>query len=186
MRKKYNKKIGYYVCSRKGCKYNSATVKVHEAYYDSLNSLSLSDELTELLKTQLILTFNNQNKESKEMASSIQNSITQKKRDLEIAETNFALSTNTRSQGIIMKTIDKLNKEIKDLSDKLEKVKIELLNPEKFIEYGLDMRNKLLEMWMLQDIGRKRQLQNLIHPEGFTFNKSKGFIEPKKVNMFLT
>ncbi len=48
------------------------------------------------------------------------------------------------------------------------------------------MDSVLFEMWNLQDISGKRQLQNLIHPAGFIFNKELGHIEPKITNMFFS
>ena len=48
MRKKFGRTdIGYYVCSRKGCKYNSSTKKVHESFEDELSKYILSDKVTE-------------------------------------------------------------------------------------------------------------------------------------------
>lgn len=43
MRKKYGKDVGYYVCSRKGCKYNASTLKVNKRFEDAINGVSLSD-----------------------------------------------------------------------------------------------------------------------------------------------
>ena len=58
MRKKFGRTdIGYYVCSRKGCKYNSSTKKVHEAFEEEVNKYALSDRVSELLKMQLTITF---------------------------------------------------------------------------------------------------------------------------------
>jgi len=58
MRKKFGRTdIGYYVCSRKGCKYNSSIKKVHEAFEEEVNRYSLSDKVSELLKMQLTITF---------------------------------------------------------------------------------------------------------------------------------
>lgn len=184
MRKKFNKEIGYYVCSRKGCKHNCSTESVHSAYQESLNSLSLPDSLTELLKVQLESTFQEMNKESKELAISIRSQLKQKQKELDVAETNYSLSPTLKGQEIIMKTIKKIDAEIEKLNKELEKIEIDLLNPDSFIDFGLEMRNKLFEMWDLQDVNKKRQLQNLIHPLGFIFNKESGHIEPKAVNMF--
>ena len=51
MRKKFGRTdIGYYVCSSKGCKYNSSTKNVHEAFEEEVNKYSLSDKVSELLK----------------------------------------------------------------------------------------------------------------------------------------
>lgn len=72
MRKKFgHTDIGYYVCSRKGCKYNSPTKKVHEAFEEEANKYVLSDKVSELLKMQLNITFEYMNQKNRERAKSI-------------------------------------------------------------------------------------------------------------------
>ena len=94
MRKKFGRTdIGYYVCSRKGCKYNSSTKKVHEAFEEEVNRYSLSDKVSELLKMQLTITFEYMNQENRERAKSIKANIKAKEKELEQVETNYALCT---------------------------------------------------------------------------------------------
>ncbi|UVV75747.1 recombinase zinc beta ribbon domain-containing protein [Bacteroides fragilis] len=82
MRKKFGRTdIGYYVCSRKGCKYNSSTKNVHEAFEEEANKYVLSDKVSELLKLQLTITFENMNKENKERAQSIKSNIKAKEKN---------------------------------------------------------------------------------------------------------
>lgn len=63
----------------------------------------------------------------------------------------------------------------------LEKLEINLLNPDSVINFGLEMRSELFEMWSLQDVNEKRNLQNLISPSGFTFNKDISHVEPENI-----
>lgn len=102
MRKKFGRTdIGYYVCSRKGCKYNSSTKKVHESFEDELSKYILSDKVTELLKLQLKMVFDNMNRENKDTAISIRANIKKKEKELEQVETNYTLCSDTKRQSIL-------------------------------------------------------------------------------------
>ena len=82
MRKKFGRTdIGYYVCCRKGCKYNSSTKKVHEAFEEEVNKYALSDKVSELLKMQLTITFEYMNQENRERAKSIKANIKAKEKE---------------------------------------------------------------------------------------------------------
>ena len=77
--------IGYYVCGRKGCRFNSSTRKVHDAFEVLLNRYALSDKVANLLKRQLALTFEYMNKENRERVKGIKANLKQKEKDLEQA-----------------------------------------------------------------------------------------------------
>ena len=116
MRKRFGRTdIGYYVCSRKGCKYNSSTKKVHEAFEEEVNRYALSDKVSELLKMQLTITFEYMNQENRERAKSIKANIKAKEKELEQVETNYALCTDAKKQSICEKVMTKLEKEVRDL-----------------------------------------------------------------------
>ena len=54
MRKRFGKDIGYYVCSRKGCKCNASTKKVNTAFEEWLDTASFPSR--EILEAQLART----------------------------------------------------------------------------------------------------------------------------------
>ncbi len=185
MRKKFGRTdIGYYVCSRKGCKYNSSTRNVHQAFEETLNKYILSDKLSQLLKLQLIMTFNELNKENQKRAKAIKSNIKKKEKELEQVETNYALCNDARKQAICDKVIKRLDEEIRYLNNEFDKVNTGILNLEKYLDFAFKMRNNLFEMWQLQGLEGKRRLQNLVFPEGFVYDKNKDDIEPIRVNGF--
>ena len=185
MRKKFGRTdIGYYVCSRKGCKYNSSTKKVHESFEDELNKYILSDKVSELLKLQLKMTFDQMNKENKDTASSIRQNIKKKEKELEQVETNYTLCSDTKRQSIFEKVITRLEQEIKDLNIEYMKYNTEILNLDKFIDYAFSMRRNLFMLWELQGLEGKRKLQKLVFPNGFYYDKNNEHIEPISINSF--
>ena len=176
--------IGYYVCGRKGCRFNSSTRKVHDAFEVLLNRYALSDKVANLLKRQLALTFEYMNKENQERVKGIKANLKQKEKDLEQAETNYVLCSDTKKQGICEKVIERLEGEIKGLKMELADLDTELLNLDNFIDFAFRMRTNLFDLWELQGLEGKRMLQNLLFSDGFVYDKNSGDIEPNSVNMF--
>lgn len=185
MRKRFGRTdIGYYVCGRKGCRFNSSTRKVHEAFEILLNSYALSDKVENLLKIQLAMTFDAMNKENQERVKGIKANLKKKEKELEQAETNYVLCTDAKKQGICEKVIGRLESEIKDLKIELANLDTGMLNLDKFINFAFKMRSNLLELWQLQGLEGKRKLQKLLFSDGFVYDKNSGDIEPKSVNVF--
>ena len=185
MRKRFGRTdIGYYVCGRKGCRFNSSTRKVHEAFEILLNSYALSDKVANLLKIQLAMTFDAMNKENQERVKGIKANMKKKEKELEQAETNYVLCTDAKKQGICEKVIERLEGEIKDLKIELASLDTGILNLDRFIDFAFKMRSNLFELWQLQGLEGKRKLQKLLFSDGFIYDKNSGDIEPKSVNVF--
>ena len=185
MRKRFGRTdIGYYVCGRKGCRFNSSTRKVHEAFEILLNSYALSDKVENLLKIQLAMTFDAMNKENQERVKGIKANLKKKEKELEQAETNYVLCTDAKKQGICEKVIGRLEGEIKDLKIELASLDTGILNLDRFIDFAFKMRSNLFELWQLQGLEGKRKLQKLLFSDGFIYDKNSGDIEPKSVNVF--
>ena len=72
---------------------------------EEVNKYALSDKVSELLKLQLTITFENMNKENKERAQSIKSNIKAKEKELEQVETNYALCSDTKKQEICVKVM---------------------------------------------------------------------------------
>ena len=185
MRKRFGRTdIGYYVCGRKGCRFNSSTRKVHEAFEILLNSYALSDKVANLLKIQLAMTFDAMNKENQERVKGIKANMKKKEKELEQAETNYVLCTDAKKQGICEKVIERLEGGIKDLKIELASLDTGILNLDRFIDFAFKMRSNLFELWQLQGLEGKRKLQKLLFSDGFIYDKNSGDIEPKSVNVF--
>ena len=102
----------YYVCGRKGCRFNSSIRKVHEPFEILLNSYALSDKVESLLKIQLAMTFDAMNKENQERVKGIKANMKKKEKELEQAETNYVLCIDAKKQGICEKVIGRFEDRI--------------------------------------------------------------------------
>ena len=184
MRKKFGRSVGYYVCSRKGCKYNTSTKKVHEAYEVLVGDYGLSNHLSYVLKMQMEKLLQTMNKGNREIMDSLKKRLVTKKREIEQVEFNYAMEADVKGRQICQKALTKLESEKMNIEREIEGANIEILNLSKYVDFGMKMRRNLFELWELSELAEKKRLQELIFPEGFIYDKNEEDIEPIKVNQF--
>ena len=183
MKKKGRNDVAYYVCGYKGCCFNASTKKVHQAFANKLKNIEMldtPDNFIQLLKE----VFKDENQENKRRATHIKSEISKKKHDLEKMEMNFVTCTDENSKQIYSKHMAKCATEIRDLEEEIEELESTTLNLDNFINFALKIRHNLLYLWELQLLEEKRQLQNLVFPRGFLYDKKNEHIEPILVNTF--
>ena len=61
----------------------------------------------------------------------------------------------------------------------------EILNLDQYVTLGLSLKDNLLKMWRLANLGHKHHLQNLVFPDGMVWCKENDDIEPVSKNEFL-
>jgi site-specific DNA recombinase len=186
LKKKYNRDVHYYVCWKTGCKFNSSAKSVNQAYENTINNFGLSDTTSDLLKKQMIKVLEYMNKENTERIPLIKRTITKLKSDINIVEENLALAKDVRKEEVCRKMLTKYEEE-KELNE-VELIKIEktTLNLTKYVEFGLAMKNNLLNIWQLGELNEKKKIQSLVFPKGLIYNKELCNIEPLFVNKFIS
>ena len=185
MRKKYNRDIGYYICSRTGCKQNVATKLAHEKFEEILDETSILPGLEETFKHQLDDAFPVLNKQNAAVAKSIKFHLTEKEKEIEQVKYNLATATNARVQEICMSQLEKLENEKSEIEKELNLNSIGLLNLSSYIDYGMELKDNILEMWKIANLSHKRSLQKVLFPEGVYYDKEIDDIEPVSQNGFL-
>ena len=185
MRKKYGKEIGYYVCSHKNCKCNASTKKVNERFEEYLNNIKLSEAITELLKAQLKKSFLILNKNRAEEIKAIKTNLKNKENEIEQIEYNLATATNTKSREICEKQLEKKEAERDEIIRQLEDRDNGILNLDSYINLGLNMKDNILKLWQIANLGNKKRIQNLTFPNGLIYNKENDDIEPISINEFI-
>ena len=185
MRKEYGKEVGYYVCSRKGCKCNASTKKVNNAFEEWLNSISFSEAHMTLLGAQLKKAFPILNARSQEEVSAIKTNLTKKEKEIEQIEYNLATAPNEKIRETCSKMLAKVEAEKDEILHKLEDNDKALLNLNDYVEYGLSLKGNMLKIWQIASLSHKRQLQNFIFPDGLVWSKEMDDIEPISKNGFL-
>ena len=185
MRKKYGRDIGYYTCSRKGCKHNISAKTLNEKFEEELGEVSVVPEYATAFKLGLGKWFPLLNKQNAEAAKAIKFHLTEKEKEIEKVKYNLATAMNSQIQEICLSQLEKLEAEKAEIEKELEDSGIGLLNLAKYIDFGLSFKDNLLKMWKIASLSHKRSLQKVLFPEGIYFDKETGDIEPVSRNEFL-
>ena len=185
MRKKYGRDIGYYTCSRKGCKHNISAKTLNEKFEEELGEVSVVPEYATAFKLGLGKWFPLLNKQNAEAAKAIKFHLTEKEKEIEKVKYNLATAMNSQIQEICLSQLEKLEAEKAEIEKELEDSGIGLLNLAKYIDFGLSFKDNLLKMWKIASLSHKRSLQKVLFPEGVFYDKETDDIEPVSRNEFL-
>lgn len=60
-----------------------------------------------------------------------------------------------------------------------------ILNLDNYINYGLNLKDNILRLWRLANLGDKKRIQNMIFMEGLVYSKENDDIEPLSRNEFI-
>ena len=184
MKKRYDREVYYYVCSRKGCKCNNQVIYVHEAFNDYLLSTTVKDLDKMVLETQLVKVFEGMNKGNKSDVQLMKAEVTRLSIQLKQMETNWAIEVHPKKKDILWNQIEETEKRINAIEQELSNKQNSILNLSEFLKYAIDLVCKPLEMWKKLELGDKKRFQNLMFPKGLYFDKENKHIEPLLVNQF--
>ena len=185
MKKKYGKDVGYYVCSHKGCKYNASTKKVNKRFEDIINGVSLNKTFEDLIKMQLQKAFPILNADRINEIKNIKANLSKIETQISTIEENYALATNEKTKRIYMNALEKKEKERDEILSQLTEKDNSILNLDNYINYGLNLKDNILRLWRLANLGDKKRIQNLIFLDGLVYSKENDDIEPLSRNEFI-
>lgn len=184
MKKKYNREVYYYVCSRKGCKFNNQVIKIHEVFKDYLSNLSVNGISKDVFEKQLTKVFNNQTKQDKLDTQQMKAEASKLRSQLKQMEKDWALETHLKKKDILWSNIEDTEKKIVEIENEIDKHESSMLNLDTYLKYAINMVYNPLKMWDKVDLGDKQRFQNLMFPKGIVFHKENSHIEPLEVNSF--
>ena len=185
MRKKYGKDVGYYVCSRKGCKYNASTLRVNSKFADFIDGVSLPDSFDEILRTQLKKAFPILNKDRMNEMKILRTNLAKINKDLEKIEENYSIASTAKEKEICMKQYTKKEAERDEILAVLDEADGSILNLEKYVGYGMNIKDNLLKLWQIANLGNKKRIQDMMFFNGIIYNKENDDIEPLSKNEFM-
>ena len=185
MRKKYGRDVGYYVCSRKGCKCNASTTKVNQRFEEWLDGVAFPEAGMEILRAQLNKAFPVLNKNGMEEIKLIKANLTKKENEIEQIEYNFATASNAREREICTKQLAKVEGERDEILRQLEERDKSILNLSDYVNSGLEIKDNMLKLWQLGNLPQKKRVQAMIFPDGLVYDKKNDDIEPLSKNEFM-
>ena len=185
MKKKYGREVGYYVCSRKGCKCNASTIKVNQKFEEWLEGISLPESCETILRAQLERAFPILNKGSMEEVKSIRMNLTKKENEIEQIEFNLATATSAKTRDVCEKQLAKVEAERDEILRQLEERDKSILNLSDYVNSGLEIKDNMLKLWQLGSLPQKKRVQAMIFPDGLVYDKKNDDIEPLSKNEFM-
>ena len=185
MKKKYGKEVGYYVCSRKGCKCNASTKIVNQRFEEWLDGVSLPESCEAILRAQLERAFPILNKSSMEEVKALRTNLTKVKGDIDIMEYKLSTATTSKNQEIYERQLAKAEAERDEILRQLEERDKSILNLSDYVNSGLEIKDNMLKLWQLGNLSQKKRVQTMIFPDGLVYDKKNDDIEPLSKNEFL-
>jgi site-specific DNA recombinase len=176
----------YYKCRTAGCNCNKRADKLHEDFLNILGAyqLSISEEIKQLLKQQMLTTYRQLTKEKEENKLKLTHQINELVKKICRLEERYVSEEIDRDVFIRFK--EKFIAERKELELCLEKFSIKVSNLENSMERILDISSKLTDIWHSSDYGEKQKLQNLIFPDGICYNKKTDGCRTLRVNSVIS
>ena len=120
-----------------------------------------------------------------EEVKAIKINLTKKEKEIELIEFNLATATDAKTKDICSRQLEKVEAERDEILLQLEERDKSILNLEHYIDFGLSLKDNILKLWQLGNLSQKKQIQNLIFPEGMVYNKENDDIEPISKNDFM-
>ena len=185
MKKKYGKEVGYYVCSRKGCKCNASTKIVNQRFEEWLDGVSLPESCEAILRAQLERAFPILNKSSMEEVKALRTNLTKVKGDIDIMEYKLSTATTSKNQEIYERQLAKAEAERDEILRQLEEKDKSILNLSDYVGSGLELKDNILKLWQLGNLSQKKIVQTMIFPDGLVYDKKNDDIEPLSKNEFM-
>ncbi|MES2398099.1 MAG: recombinase family protein [Bacteroidota bacterium] len=164
-----NKKATYYKCNKKECRCNRNASVIHEGFNKYLSTYSIPERFVEPMKLQLGMTFKEMNKDNEVSKILINANLNEVKEKLNKLEERYALG-EVEDKEVYKRLKVRFWDEINAITGELSKVDLKLSNLDNFVNYTVKLSSKLNVMWGLGSFELKQGLQNLIFPDGVTYN----------------
>ncbi len=177
------KGLYYYKCNKKGCKCNLSASTMHEEFKELLAQYEITPKNIGPLKQQLLLTFEQMNRTIFEQKGELENRKKELTGKVDKAEERFIEGDIDRESYHRYK--NKIEEQLAEIAKEEQKLSIPLSNQEKFIDFSLQICQKLSGMWGSADLTYKQQLQKAIFPEGLAYDRANRTYRTCRVNSII-
>lgn len=164
-----NKKATYYKCNKKECRCNRNASVIHEGFKKYLSTYTIPERFIEPLKLQLTLTFKEMNKDNEVSKILMATTLNEIKEKLNVLEERYALG-EIEDKEVYKRLKARFWNDINGVNDEIRKVDLKLSNLDNFVTYSVKLSSKLNVMWDSGSFELKQRLQNLVFPEGVTYD----------------
>ena len=171
----------YYKTNLPKSKENRNAGVLHQKFLDLIGNYQVSDKkLIAPLKMTMHRVFIEWNKEQLEQTEKIKQELSKLQRQAERIEERFVFEDISKEQYLKFKP--KLDKQIHELSETIQKSGFNLSNLEKSIEIALHYALNLPPLWERGNVEVKKALQEMLFPDGIWYDFKNDCYRTKKVN----
>ncbi|MEP7376777.1 MAG: hypothetical protein ABI675_25490 [Chitinophagaceae bacterium] len=170
----------YYKARNKPSKLNINAVKLNNQFETLLSQFEYKKEYKDQLKKTLVNKLNIRLGQQLRDGVQLRKRITELKNQLETIEERFAFGTLTKD--LFEKVASKKKAELVKLEQELGGGSIDSSNLNLIVEKGLEIAEKLSQLWVSRNFINKQRLQYLVFPMGILYNKEKGAYRTEQIN----
>ncbi len=179
------KGLYYYKNNYPNSKENVSAKKLNGLFSDLLSTYQLKEKKYHApIKEMMMYAFKEQQKDQLIEAENQLKKLNEATQKLDRLEERFVFEEITAAQYEKFKA--KLEKEIEGIEEKSQNKAFNLSNHEKAIELALNYTCNLQNIWLLGDIEAKRAIQNLVFPEGITYDFKNQTYRTPRVNSYFS
>lgn len=178
----HKKKKYYYKCNTPSCR-NNKSAQVLNGTFASIAerfTLNISSDLVNLIKTQMVATFNQKMGDQVDEAEIIRKKVNELSKKLERLEERFIDEELTKE--LYVKHNQKLLTEKNNLEIELSKSKKQMSNLDECIEKVISYSLNLASEWTSADYSTKQRIQFWLFPEGISYNKESDRCRTTSIN----
>lgn len=178
------KNIHYYKCRTSGCNCNVNAESLHELFLNELNRLQISTKNIGPVKKKVGFILDQITNDKTKSIAALKKSIYDVKQKLEKVEERHAVGEVSRE--VFDRVREKLLKERAELERQLEKIGNTSSNPEKIIDNCIALALKPASTWASAKYDTKINLQKIIFPRGFRYDKKNHAVRTNEPNVILS
>lgn len=176
------KGIFYYKCSTRGCGVNRNANVLHRSFAEILEwfALDFPNDVLQLIKQQAIATFNQYTQGHRDQRVVLQEKATELQKKIQRLEER--LINEEIPSELYYKYMAKFNEERDGVESELSKATLEMSNLDQCVDAALDFAVNLPKKWLSADYNIKQRLQNLLFPEGISYDRETDQCRTSRIN----
>ncbi len=172
----------YYKCATIGCNCNKRADDLHKNFLKKVSeyTLDINEDHNKVLKREMLLIYNELNKQSEQDSQQIEKQLGEANKKIDRIEERYVLEEIDRA--MYEKFYFKFKAEKAEIEKQLATTTIKVSNLEKCTEKVVTLSSKLATVWHCGDFKDRQNLQNLLFPDGMTYNRKNDECRTPRVN----
>jgi DNA invertase Pin-like site-specific DNA recombinase len=177
------KGIYYYKCKTIGCSCNRNTNVLHQQFEELLNKYQLDEKLIAPLKTQMKYTFDYHNQSNKDNTATLKYNLKTITQKIDKIQERFVIGEIDGE--LYQKFNNKFRTEKEGIEEEINKTGLESSNLDSYINNSLKLFCNLNNVWGSSSYLEKQKLQNILFPEGITYDRKNDRVQTLKTNSIM-